>query len=122
MQAQWKGTESKDVAVVDGQLAEKKEISPHTCLRTRLMSSIPQLMSTKGKLAHTAYKALKETKQSSLLEINLSTGRKNQIRVHMADNGHPMEVIVNMVKPRMGTGVQRFIPNRFPSNIYQRSR
>jgi hypothetical protein len=33
---------------------------------------------------------LKETKQFSLLEINLLTGRKNQIRVHMADKGHPI--------------------------------
>jgi 23S rRNA-/tRNA-specific pseudouridylate synthase len=45
---------------------------------------------TKGKLAHTAYKVLKETKRFSLLEINLLTGRKNQIRVHMADMGHPI--------------------------------
>jgi tRNA pseudouridine32 synthase/23S rRNA pseudouridine746 synthase/23S rRNA pseudouridine1911/1915/1917 synthase len=33
---------------------------------------------------------LKETRQFSLLEINLLTGRKNQIRVHMADKGHPI--------------------------------
>jgi len=26
----------------------------------------------------------------SLLEINLITGRKNQIRVHLADRGHPV--------------------------------
>ena len=45
---------------------------------------------TKGKLAHTAYKVLKETGKFSLLEVNLLTGRKNQIRVHLADKGHPV--------------------------------
>jgi tRNA pseudouridine32 synthase/23S rRNA pseudouridine746 synthase/23S rRNA pseudouridine1911/1915/1917 synthase len=45
---------------------------------------------TKGKLAQTAYKVLKETRQFSLLEITLLTGRKHQIRVHLADKGHPI--------------------------------
>jgi tRNA pseudouridine32 synthase/23S rRNA pseudouridine746 synthase/23S rRNA pseudouridine1911/1915/1917 synthase len=44
----------------------------------------------KGKLAHTAYKTIKETPLFSLLEITLLTGRKNQIRVHLADKGHPI--------------------------------
>lgn len=43
-----------------------------------------------GKLAVTEYKVLKETGKFSLLEVNLLTGRKNQIRVHMADEGHPI--------------------------------
>jgi len=33
---------------------------------------------------------LKETRQFSLLEMTLLTGRKNQIRVHLADRGHPI--------------------------------
>ena len=43
-----------------------------------------------GKLAHTAYTVLKETKDFSLLEIDLLTGRKHQIRVHLAGIGHPV--------------------------------
>ncbi len=46
--------------------------------------------SSKGKLSHTEYTVLKETDSFSLLKINLLTGRKNQIRVHMADEGHPV--------------------------------
>ena len=46
--------------------------------------------SAKGKLSHTEYTVLKETDKYSLLKINLLTGRKNQIRVHMADEGHPV--------------------------------
>ena len=44
----------------------------------------------KGKLAHTQYEVLEQTDKFSLVKINLLTGRKNQIRVHMADIGHPV--------------------------------
>ncbi|MCK5786348.1 MAG: RluA family pseudouridine synthase [Candidatus Sabulitectum sp.] len=44
----------------------------------------------KGKLARTGYKVLKETELYSLLEVALLTGRKNQIRVHLADKGCPV--------------------------------
>ena len=43
-----------------------------------------------GKLAITEYKVLKEIKNISLLDINLRTGRKNQIRVHMKENKTPI--------------------------------
>ncbi len=43
-----------------------------------------------GQLSHTEYEVLKETPKFSLLKINLETGRKNQIRVHMAELGHPV--------------------------------
>ena len=44
----------------------------------------------KGKLARTAYKVLKQTKDFGLLEVDLLTGRKHQIRVHLAAIGHPV--------------------------------
>ena len=44
----------------------------------------------KGKLAQTQYRVLKERKNLSLVEVRLLTGRKNQIRVHMASIGHPV--------------------------------
>lgn len=43
-----------------------------------------------GKLAITEYKVLKERENISLLDINLKTGRKNQIRVHMKENKTPI--------------------------------
>jgi RluA family pseudouridine synthase len=43
-----------------------------------------------GKLAETEYEVLKEQGDYSLIRINLLTGRKNQIRVHMKDAGHPV--------------------------------
>jgi RluA family pseudouridine synthase len=44
----------------------------------------------RGKLAKTGYKVLKETEKYSLLEIDLLTGRKHQIRVHLSDEGCPV--------------------------------
>lgn len=43
-----------------------------------------------GKLAVTRFKVLRRYKTASLVEFELDTGRKNQIRVHAADMGHPI--------------------------------
>ncbi|MBB3110218.1 23S rRNA pseudouridine1911/1915/1917 synthase [Paenibacillus phyllosphaerae] len=43
-----------------------------------------------GQLAITHYKTLQSNRQFSLLEVQLETGRKNQIRVHMEEIGHPI--------------------------------
>lgn len=45
---------------------------------------------TKGKLARTEYEVLKESEKFSVIKINLLTGKKNQIRVHMADLKNPI--------------------------------
>ena len=43
-----------------------------------------------GKLAVTHYRVDMTADDISLVELRLETGRKNQIRVHMADIGHPV--------------------------------
>ena len=43
-----------------------------------------------GKYAITHYHTLDRTVDHSLVEFRLETGRKNQIRVHSADMGHPV--------------------------------
>ena len=43
-----------------------------------------------GQLAITHYKVLQRTKYYSEVEFELETGRKNQIRVHAAELGHPV--------------------------------
>lgn len=45
---------------------------------------------SKGQLAVTRYKTLQAGSGFALLEVELDTGRKNQIRVHMKDIGHPI--------------------------------
>lgn len=43
-----------------------------------------------GKLAVTHWRLIHTNNDSSLIEVRLETGRKNQIRVHMASLGHPV--------------------------------
>lgn len=43
-----------------------------------------------GQLAVTRYSTIKSKNGYSLMEVELDTGRKNQIRVHMKDLGHPI--------------------------------
>jgi RluA family pseudouridine synthase len=90
LQAGWEETEKKYSVVVHGK-CEKTERTITTYLaenKARVVYSTPD--ATKGKLSHTAYKVLKDTKEFSLLEVNLLTGRKHQIRVHLAEIGHPV--------------------------------
>jgi RluA family pseudouridine synthase len=90
LQTEWKDTEKKYVAVVYGQLAKKEDVISSFLAENKAFVVYSTTDKIKGRLAHTAYKVLKESRQFSLLEINLLTGRKNQIRVHMADIHHPV--------------------------------
>lgn len=47
-------------------------------------------VSNKGKLAITEYKKIKSNNMYSMVDINLKTGRKNQIRVHFKSINHPV--------------------------------
>lgn len=90
LQEQWKETEKKYLAVVHGGLEQKEGIITSYLAENKAYVVYSTTDSAKGKLARTAYKVIKETGNFSLLEINLLTGRKNQIRVHLADKGHPV--------------------------------
>jgi 23S rRNA pseudouridine1911/1915/1917 synthase len=43
-----------------------------------------------GKIAVTHVRVIQRRRKSTVLEIRLETGRKHQIRVHVAENGHPI--------------------------------
>lgn len=45
---------------------------------------------TKGKQAISHYRTIERGERYSMLEVRLETGRKNQIRVHLAEAGHPI--------------------------------
>lgn len=90
LQDQWPTFTKTYFAVVRGVLPDKQGI-----IRSYLAeNSIHKMYSVKdpekGKLAETGYKVLKESKDYSLLEVDLMTGRKNQIRVHFAEKGFPV--------------------------------
>jgi RluA family pseudouridine synthase len=90
LQAQWNQTQKTYVAVVHGRLVSREGTITSYLAENKAYVVYSTRDKTKGKLAHTAYKVLKESGQLSLLEIDLLTGRKNQIRVHMAEKGHPV--------------------------------
>jgi 23S rRNA pseudouridine1911/1915/1917 synthase len=43
-----------------------------------------------GELAVTHYRVLEQLADTTVVEVRLETGRRNQIRVHFADQGHPV--------------------------------
>ena len=75
-------------AVIEGKM-ENKEGTIKSYLKEN-GNMVYSVKDRSGKLAITEYKVLKERKNISLLDINLKTGRKNQIRVHMKENKTPI--------------------------------
>ncbi|HEY6010878.1 MAG TPA: RNA pseudouridine synthase, partial [Nitrospirota bacterium] len=90
LKARWKDTEKKYLAIVHGSLEKKTDTITSYLAEDEDYIVYSTKDSTKGKLAQTVYRVLKEQKGLSLLEVTLLTGRKNQIRVHMAGIGHPI--------------------------------
>ena len=90
LQSQWQDTKKIYLAVVHGRCEKREEIITTYLAENRAHGVYTTNDARKGKLAHTVYKVLKETKDYSLLEVDLLTGRKHQIRVHLAGIGHPV--------------------------------
>lgn len=88
----WKNTvyDRRYVAVVSG-CVEKKEGMVASWLKDNKASvTYSSPTDNGGKYAETFYRTLYSNPKYSLMELLLETGRKNQIRVHMADIGHPV--------------------------------
>ncbi len=79
----------KYVALVEGNI-NKKEGIIKSYLKESKTKMVYSCSKVEGKLAITEYKVLKENSKYSLVDINLLTGRKNQIRVHFKDMGNPL--------------------------------
>jgi RluA family pseudouridine synthase len=90
LRQQWGSVKKKYLAVVHGVLTEKSgTITSYLAENDDYeVSSVTD--PGKGKLAKTKFRVLKESNRFSLLEIELLTGKKNQIRVHLFEKGHPI--------------------------------
>jgi RluA family pseudouridine synthase len=88
--SQWDAVEKKYLAIVHGNLTKKNGIIESYLAEGKdyMMHSVEN--PKKGKLAKTQYTVKNDSKNYSLLEITLLTGKKNQIRVHLSELGHPI--------------------------------
>lgn len=75
------------VALVEGNNIERGTIKSYL-YETKNFQVLSTNNPNRGKLAITEYESFKEGKRYSLVNINIITGRKNQIRVHLKDIGH----------------------------------
>ena len=90
LQENWDAAEKHYVAVVHGHLEKAEgEIRSYLAENAALrVYSTPH--ADKGKLAHTGYRVMHTSGLYSILRVQLFTGRKHQIRVHLAEQGHPV--------------------------------
>jgi 23S rRNA pseudouridine1911/1915/1917 synthase len=78
------------VAIVHGKLKEpsgtfRSFLAEDRNLRVRSVADPAE-----GKEAVTHYRTIASGRRYSMLEVRLETGRRNQIRVHLAEAGHPL--------------------------------
>jgi tRNA pseudouridine32 synthase / 23S rRNA pseudouridine746 synthase len=90
LQGHWQETDKRYLAVVHGSLAAKAGTISSYLAENSAFTVYSTPDPAVGKLSHTEYTVLKESKGLTLLEIRLLTGRKHQIRVHLSEMGHPV--------------------------------
>ena len=83
-------TDRRYVALVEGILDDKQGKIESWLTEDKRFVTHSSPVDNGGKFAVTYYNVLQEGGGYSLVECELMTGRKNQIRVHMADLGHPV--------------------------------
>lgn len=90
LQADWDNTTKTYLTIVSGSISPPQGIISSYLAENAAFTVYSTPDPTRGKLSRTAYTLLKELKGLSLLRIDLLTGRKHQIRVHLAEKGHPV--------------------------------
>lgn len=90
LQETWHEAEKRYLAIVCGAMAPKTDV-----ITSYLAENLAHVVystrdAARGKLSRTAYRVLRVRNGMSLLEVDLLTGRKHQIRVHLADKGYPI--------------------------------
>ncbi len=88
LQINWDSVKRNYIAVVHGKTLEKGQIKSY--LKETKTLYTYSTNDKNGKLAITNYTKIKSNNNYTMLDINIETGRKNQIRVHMKDNNTPI--------------------------------
>ena len=87
MQDNWNKIKRNYVAIVNGKVLEKSGVLKSYLNETKTHFTY-SVNDKNGKLAITEYEKILENKKYTMLSLNLKTGRKNQIRVQLADMGN----------------------------------
>jgi len=86
----WGETRKQYLAVVHGRCEKDSDTITSLLAENQAHGVYSTTNPTQGRLSRTKYRVLRRTRKFSLLEIDLLTGRKHQIRVHLAGIGHPV--------------------------------
>jgi 23S rRNA pseudouridine1911/1915/1917 synthase len=81
-------TERTYVAVTEGPVKEPEGVITSYLKESKALIVYSSQNPNDGRKAVTHYQTIKSNNKYSLLKVNLKTGRKHQIRVHMKDLGH----------------------------------
>ena len=90
LQAKWNEIVSKRgyYAIVEGHMENKTGTFKSYLKKNAQNMMYSSKKAGDGQFAVTHYKVMKENENYSLLDVNIDTGRKNQIRVHLGESGH----------------------------------
>lgn len=83
-------TDRRYIALVSGALPARQGSVESWLRETRDYITLSSPREGDGKYALTHFKEVRSDGSHTLVELKLATGRKNQIRVHMKDIGHPV--------------------------------
>jgi 23S rRNA pseudouridine1911/1915/1917 synthase len=77
-------------AVVSGEVQNEQDIIESFLTEDKQKRMHSSRYDNEGQRSVTAYQLIKTNQRYSMLKLNLETGRKNQIRVHLQSIGHPI--------------------------------
>lgn len=90
LQDEWKLFKKIYYVIVSGHMPKQVDIITSYLAENAVYKMYSVKDAKEGKLSKTAYKVVRVSEKYSLLEIKLLTGRKNQIRVHLSEEGCPI--------------------------------
>ena len=90
LQDNWDSYSREYIAIVEGHLPKKKDALKFYLKESKTLEVFVTNNKKDAKLAITNYEAVKENKDTSVLKIDIKTGRKNQIRASLAHIGNPV--------------------------------
>jgi 23S rRNA pseudouridine1911/1915/1917 synthase len=90
LQKSWDRAEKKYQAVIEGALPQEKGVFESYLDESNPLKVYVTQAGAQFRRAITRYRVLKKGTSRSLVELTLDTGRRHQIRVQLAEAGHPI--------------------------------